>query len=247
MLAIRYHLLPALILVAVSMGEAQAQVVSAGYAGGGTAPATIQIGHSVPVTRGVRCNCPECRDDSFIDRFCAKLEVRGRNLRRGHYYWTFDHYRHELHPECPPYCTPGWGYYQTCWRRFPEETLWCPTCPPPAGSFVPPPAAIAPPAPLPAGPTVAPPAEPPAPEPEPDPAPMPEDPAYEEAAPEAPAEDVSLFRLAPPPSEPFADDFSPAPSEAPDVVIEPIGAVSDDSTMEPAPPIHPRNRWRMPQ
>lgn len=26
---------------------------------------------------------------------------------------------------CSPYCTPGWGYYPTCWRRMPE----CWQCP----------------------------------------------------------------------------------------------------------------------
>lgn len=33
---------------------------------------------------------------------------------------------HVVYPVCPPYCAPGWGYYQTCWRPFPEGCDRCP-------------------------------------------------------------------------------------------------------------------------
>lgn len=80
---------------------------------------------------------------------------------------------HVVYPVCPPYCAPGWGYYQTCWRPFPEG---CDRCPrfvsevaaplAPAGidnGFVPPPAGwpAAPIQPPPAAPAEPPPAAPP--------------------------------------------------------------------------------------
>lgn len=78
-------------------------------------------------------------------------------LRPGHRerYVTQQHVRHLHHPECPPYCMENFGYYQTCWRRFPEHTLGCRYCadagtPPLPAAPLPIPAAPAPIAPAPA-------------------------------------------------------------------------------------------------
>ncbi|HEX6984829.1 MAG TPA: hypothetical protein VF170_05605, partial [Planctomycetaceae bacterium] len=57
--------------------------------------AVVPAGHAVAASSGVRCNCPECRDESRWDRFRAGLDAKGRELRRHHYHWSFDHYRHE--------------------------------------------------------------------------------------------------------------------------------------------------------
>jgi len=118
---------------------------------------------SRPTTRVYRR--PLVKDDrSAIERYCDSQEVKRRDARRERYYRSFNHYRHLNHPVCPPNCSPTFGYYPTCWRRFPEEFLWCPECPRDL-----PPAAVT----APAVPVLAP---PPVPAATPAPAPMPEPP-----------------------------------------------------------------------
>lgn len=56
------------------------------------------------------------------------VKQKYRNLSRDLYYKSFDHHRHLHHPIVSPASSPSHGYNQTCWDRFPEETLWCPPC-----------------------------------------------------------------------------------------------------------------------
>lgn len=94
-----------------------------------------QAGHVV-MPHPNACAC--CNEEKG---FCEGLWEK---LRPGHRdrYVTRQHTRHLNHPECPPWCMESYGYYQTCWRRFPEHTLGCRPCwdtgsPPPPASPVP--------------------------------------------------------------------------------------------------------------
>ena len=51
-----------------------------------------------------------------------------RRASRKWYYKSFSRHRHLNHPIISPANQPGYGVYQTCWDRFPEEALWCPPC-----------------------------------------------------------------------------------------------------------------------
>ncbi|MGC1273677.1 MAG: hypothetical protein WBC44_08230 [Planctomycetaceae bacterium] len=225
-----------------------AGVVTVGYStcddactvGGHCAPGASSV-------HGYRCNCAECRDQSAFERLCETLKIKKRETLHDHSTWAIDHYRHLHHPKCPPYCHPSWGYYQTCWRRFPEHTLWCPECPGETGPVMPLPA----PAVVPVGPAVAPPPAPAA-APGPAPAPMPkapavEQPPYEEpASEEPPAESSSVRPMANSSAVQYASigNFTPPPAAEEPPFLTPVRVQSADQFERP---VHPSNRWRMEQ
>ena len=68
------------------------------------------------------CACAN-EDKGFCDGLWDKLRPGHRDR-----YVTRQNSRHLNNPECPPWCMENFGYYQTCWRRFPEHTLGCRYC-----------------------------------------------------------------------------------------------------------------------
>jgi len=102
------------------------------------------------------CNCETCRCEAGTCADCRDLpEDGGSFLSRVKHSWNkhVEHpiaehsrhfrrwwFRHEQkkkflqHPECPPHFHPTWGYYPTCWRRFPDH---CYHCPPANGANIP--------------------------------------------------------------------------------------------------------------
>lgn len=238
-------------------GAAASNVVMAGYTNG-CAPdggACLAGGHCSPngsAGHGFRCACPECSDPSAFEKFCLKLGIKKREAIHDHSTWAINHYRHLSHPKCPPYCHPSWGYYQTCWSRFPEETLWCPECPSVVDAAIPLPAHGV----TPVGPAVSPPPAPASPMPAPAPAPMPEPPAveqpayeelpYEESPMDSSADGMSSSRR---PArngsvqQASIGNFDRSPADPPRFLTPVrIGAETDFSTVP-----HPRNRWRLEQ
>lgn len=74
-------------------------------------------------------NCDQCRDDGWWDRVCGFCSDRGddlKRLRRKCYWKSNDTHHSTLYPEFSPFCSPTYGYYQTCWRPFPFEGSRCP-------------------------------------------------------------------------------------------------------------------------
>jgi len=70
-----------------------------------------------------------CNDDTWWDRtcdYCRDRTDRFRTWRRKWYWKNNDRHISTMYPETSPFCSPTYGYYQTCWRPFPYE---CPRCP----------------------------------------------------------------------------------------------------------------------
>ena len=86
----------------------------------GVAPGLPQGEVVMPHPSACRC----CNEEKG---FCGKLWDKMRPKARDHYI-SSQHNRALHHPECPPYCMPNFGHYQTCWRQFPEQTLGCRAC-----------------------------------------------------------------------------------------------------------------------
>jgi len=119
-----------------------------GVAGAAEPASYAAAGHVVMPHPNACANCNE--EKSHAEKLWDKLRPGHRDR-----YVTRQHTRHLNHPECPPYCMENFGYYQTCWRRFPEQTLGCRYCwdggsPPLPAAPLPVPVAPAPIAPAPA-------------------------------------------------------------------------------------------------
>ena len=55
-----------------------------------------------------------------------RLERHWRKWLRGWYYFNQRHHKHLIHEVQPVTTHPTFGYYQTCWRRFPPVPDRCP-------------------------------------------------------------------------------------------------------------------------
>lgn len=138
-------------------------------------PSPGAVGH-VAMPHPNACACA-CEEKGFCEGLWEKMRPGHRDR-----YLARQHMRHLNHPECPPWCMENFGYYQTCWRRFPEHTLGCRYCEAPVSLPLPAAPVSAPPLPTQSAPP-APPSPPPA---EPGPVPptenaIPYNPSPEEA------------------------------------------------------------------
>jgi hypothetical protein len=74
-------------------------------------------------------SCGSCDNETWWDRtcgFCRERTDHFRSLRRKWYWKNNDRHITTMYPETSPFCSPTYGYFQTCWRPFPYE---CPRCP----------------------------------------------------------------------------------------------------------------------
>lgn len=193
------------------------------------AAARPPLRHGAPPAEGITTVSYTPHPPGFLsgwERWCEDFCDCIRDTRLRGYKRLQRMHRGLLYPECPPQCTPTYGYFQTTWRQFPTDGL--PMTAVPAQIMLPNPAApllpehAAPPQP-PAGTT---PPAPPAAEPYfPEPAPR-----IEPAKP-APAPEPS-----PPPAAPAPPPVQPAPpAEASEVWLPPIlGAQFEDDDEPPA-------------
>lgn len=88
----------------------------------GAQPASYAAAGHVVMPHPHACACSN-EEKSHREKLWDKLRPGHRDR-----YVTRQHVRHLNHPECPPWCMENFGYYQTCWRRFPEHTLGCRYC-----------------------------------------------------------------------------------------------------------------------
>lgn len=81
-------------------------------------------------------SCPQCQDEcetgahGFKRLFeCKDVLGAGSLCASWERHWRRCLQRHKglQRPECPPFCDPNFGYYPTCWRKFPPI---CRPCPP---------------------------------------------------------------------------------------------------------------------
>jgi hypothetical protein len=138
---------------------------------------------------------------SGVEHWCRGIKDCIRSTRLRGYKRLQKKHRDLLYPECPPYCSPTYGYHTTRWRQFPEHCEYIysnvpgeviyqgpAVAPPqmlpltPTPEYVPPSATPAPPAAEPYFPEAAPLIQPA------DPGPAPAAPATDPTAPPAPPE-----------------------------------------------------------
>jgi hypothetical protein len=58
---------------------------------------------------------------SGVERWCLGIKDCIRDTRLRGYKRLQKKHRDLLYPECPPYCSPTYGYHTTRWRQFPEH------------------------------------------------------------------------------------------------------------------------------
>ena len=86
----------------------------------------------------VGCRCSACASGSSVykpapsetwfTRLKSSIDRKVRKCRRESYFYKQKHNKKLMYPDGSPYWTANWGYYQTCWRKFPPL---CRECPPP--------------------------------------------------------------------------------------------------------------------
>lgn len=88
-----------------------------GAVGSGLAPAAA--GSGITQVSGFADDSE--RYASGVERWCLGIKdcIRGTRLRG--YKRMQKKHRDLLYPECPPYCSPTYGYNTTRWRQFPEN------------------------------------------------------------------------------------------------------------------------------
>lgn len=94
-------------------------------------PATASAQHCANESVGYCSMDPyeACEDDGWWDRMCGFWSDRGddlKRLRRKCYWKRHGTHHTTLYPEFSPFCSPTYGYYQTCWKPFPFEGSRCP-------------------------------------------------------------------------------------------------------------------------
>lgn len=71
-------------------------------------------------------NCTQCgQQQTWWTRMRGDWSAKSRSFRR----WWYRHGQSKKglqHPAIAPVHQPGWGYHQTCWRRFPATCRQCP-------------------------------------------------------------------------------------------------------------------------
>ena len=66
------------------------------------------------------CDCPKCRPDGcdgVFKRFWGGVYNKFRRCRRECYFNKQIYHTGYTYPVLPPYCEPGFGYYETAWRQ----------------------------------------------------------------------------------------------------------------------------------
>lgn len=62
--------------------------------------------------------CQNCEKENWLDAKC-------RCLKRKAYFNHHRNHKQFLYPVCRPYCQPGFGIYDTCWRRIQPNYCAC--------------------------------------------------------------------------------------------------------------------------
>jgi hypothetical protein len=110
-------------------GQAQDAGYAAGYAGARCAASgsCSPDGHVRPVGYSMY----DCEDDfdrysSGFERWCRDVRERIRERRLRGYKRAQHTHHHFLYPQCPPFCSPTFGHFQTQWRPFPTayQPVW---------------------------------------------------------------------------------------------------------------------------
>ena len=73
-----------------------------------------------PLPNCPECQCPTCQPGGVkgcIKRFFGGICKKFHTCRRENYYWNEMYHTGYSDPVFPPYCEPGYGYYETAWRR----------------------------------------------------------------------------------------------------------------------------------
>ena len=84
-----------------------------------------------------KCQCPTCQPSGFkgcVKRFFGEICDTFHWGRRECYYCNQMYHTMYTPPVLPPYCEPGYGYYETAWRKPAVPPIPCellPECGPP--------------------------------------------------------------------------------------------------------------------
>lgn len=70
------------------------------------------------------CNDPSCQACQNCEQE-KWLDAKYRHLNRKAYFNHHRNHKQFLYPVCRPYCQPGFGIYDTCWRRIQPNYCTC--------------------------------------------------------------------------------------------------------------------------